>query len=826
MPNVSEKRQFSASADLSRKGVTHISDDRPVSQVNIFRIPYLPISWGIRLISRLTSTIDNNISCFFGIKESSQDDIEEKKHNKFRGEHMQYRFRWHKGLHRILSNESRTRLATLGRRTVSTLANNHTEDLRHDVTGHPEGECYEHAHSKRKPLGTGAFIKPRVSRWSPRTFVSLKRNKWSQDIKRFGADAALGLSNPQTIKWTTRFARLRGAYTIRLQPKVDLRHKITSPNKADVPHTMDPRELQSTSIWSSKSPEYKARNWRTFLLHTLATNPREALSIINQELKGKASLIPGYAIEDSLDYIAASCLQNTFPVPRGFADKICATTCMYVATYSRIYRGVYPTQRTIYLLSRHCRTEQVSQLVECLQKHNVWTNTDTKLHLMNHLAKMGQVGKALSLLQSLPAPHLSWDKVQCFCVMILRVEMEVEDIYTVRCNILALMLEAGVRPNRFLANIIILNAMEAGDLNMAWRSHEIAKENGLTPDALTYQALLKGVQHGDTKNSLKHIYSSAEDDGTLAASSRLRFELLYAIYALDILESSSPKPFTTLLPTYRRFFHTDPLQKLGIFTRAHHSIKDGLDPQDPSVHTLGLMVLAWLHQHFANGCVLEVYSKYMHYVREGHGIIAQSAGTTHILNAFIIAFGKIARTLPMCTQVVQDMMKPYAATNALPPDDSNQSQASRGMNGTTTVAPPDVQSWSILLFAFIRNRQSAASEKVLAIMMAQKMTPNQVTWNSLLSGYATMQDLPGVSWTMERMEKAEFQGNERTIQILGRVRNSNVLLGMLKEQAESGPQVQRRQPEMAVDDGVHRQDPSFDRRSRRKNRLMRSVSWS
>ncbi|MCJ1403471.1 hypothetical protein MMC11_006694 [Xylographa trunciseda] len=480
------------------------------------------------------------------------------------------------------------------------------------------------------------------------------------------------------------------------------------------------------------------------------------------------------------------------------------------------------SQRTIRLLSRHCDVDQLVLFIEKLNKYNVFIHTNTKLHLMPKLVECGKVGLALSLLKHMPAQDLLLDKVQMFCVLLLRAELEVENLYRLRSNILAFMLEAGVRPNRFLANIIILNAMEAGDLNTAWSSHDIAKENGLAPDAGTYTALLKGIQHGDSNNAVWLVYREAKLDGCLAQSSRLKFELLYGIY-LSNNSKYNNKPYSILLQYYSEFFDIKPLRELGIFHSPQSYAEEGGQPADPPVQALGLIILAWLTETHDSGQVLAAYERYLYHTKHNHPLIAQLAQTDHTANAFTVAFGRLARTVHICTQVVQDMLKAQVIRIDAPQSFPSTSNASHANDGTTEkltedsshehvkcesrvaepvttsfrnlknyeirhIAPPTVQTWSILLFAFIKHRQSDAAEKVLALMEARGQKPNLVTWNSLLSGYARMQDFPGIVRTLRRMDQACLEDDEWTSKALARVIDRDELLRTFekytKEQTE------------------------------------------
>jgi pentatricopeptide repeat protein len=94
---------------------------------------------------------------------------------------------------------------------------------------------------------------------------------------------------------------------------------------------------------------------------------------------------------------------------------------------------------------------------------------------------------------------------------------------------------------------------------------------------------------------------------------------------------------------------------------------------------------------------------------------------------------------------------------------------------------PSDRTWSILLKAFMDHNQPRAAEKVLNMMRRQDITPNMVTWNSLATGYARLQDIPNAVKSIERCEDEGWEADAFTISGLRHIRNREALWQALRE---------------------------------------------
>jgi pentatricopeptide repeat protein len=61
-------------------------------------------------------------------------------------------------------------------------------------------------------------------------------------------------------------------------------------------------------------------------------------------------------------------------------------------------------------------------------------------------------------------------------------------------------------------------------------------------------------------------------------------------------------------------------------------------------------------------------------------------------------------------------------------------------------------------------------------MQSRGMKPDKVTWSTLLSGYALMQDMDGTAKTLSRMDGYSVLSDEWIRKALGRVKNKAALI--------------------------------------------------
>ncbi|KAK5200521.1 hypothetical protein LTR16_005870, partial [Cryomyces antarcticus] len=442
------------------------------------------------------------------------------------------------------------------------------------------------------------------------------------------------------------------------------------------------------------------------------------------------------------------------------------------------------TQRTIYLLLLRCREEQAGLLHRTLVSNGVYLHWNTLLHFASSFAKTGYYDSALDVLNdaALRAYYNEQGKVdvnsQAFlsvCATVLRRSAAEEGGYHSSSRIIATLMEMGVQLNVQLYSIVILNAVEAGDFNTAFRIFDLLKANKVEPNHFTYAILLKGWRDSRDPEALHVIIEDAK--GTLGdrIDAVLATEILHCLY-LHHKDHNPSSYFAILLQAYREFFDLRTLARLGIVSAdysATFSQPGRSKKMEPLPATLGIMLVSELQSPTGDREEKErelhrLYANFRQSVEQGYPAIGVLAETDHTYNAFLMAFGRHVRLLSHLPQIVRDMTLP------LPPT------ARVRTHGKTTrpIQPcqPTVQTFSILMESFAYHDQVVAAEKVLELMQQRGVEPNQVTWNTLITGYARTQDIEGTVHAMKRMEMQKLDVDQWTLEGVGKIRDREALM--------------------------------------------------
>ncbi|KAI9875926.1 MAG: hypothetical protein M1830_007732 [Pleopsidium flavum] len=325
-----------------------------------------------------------------------------------------------------------------------------------------------------------------------------------------------------------------------------------------------------------------------------------------------------------------------------------------------------------------------------------------------------------------------------------------------------------IRWKRIKYNIEILEACKADDTDLGWRIYETIRDTKVGPDGYTYSILLNDAKRRGDDYATERIISDARDDGTLRRSSYIVADLLHVIYK-NQRKQEDGAVFTAMLSTYQKFFEVQPLKDLGLLPDQFYQ-PPSTSLMQPSPPPLGMMIIAFLVQFEGLPALPRLFSRYRTLIEQAHPVILPLAASDYTSNAYLMALGKRLGTLPLCTSVVEHMLRSSQSSVTDPPG-----------NDLVQLAAPTVQTWSILLAAFLRHKQKLAALKVLGMMRKRDLKPNRVTWNTLISGCADMQDANGAVSALRSMENEGFEADQHTMEGIGRIQDRRKLLEALEE---------------------------------------------
>lgn len=342
-------------------------------------------------------------------------------------------------------------------------------------------------------------------------------------------------------------------------------------------------------------------------------------------------------------------------------------------------------------------------------------------------------------------------------------------------------------PDIRTCNIYILQACKAGDTAKAWRIYDWIRARK-QPDVYTHSILLNDAKKRDDFPAMEQMLAEAEKEGLLSESPYIVADLLHAIYLSERKREDGGTPFATMLSTYQSYFEVQPLKDLGLLPEHY------LQPPSPSLMQpppppLGMMIIAFLAQFEGRLTFDILFKRYCDHVNHAHPIISPLAVTDHTANAYMMGLGRQKQTLHLCTSVVDYMLR----LNKSPPTKTLE-------RNTVKYAVPTVQTWSILLAAFLRHGQRLAAQRVLGLMFRRGLEPNQVTWNTLISGHAALQDVDGALSALRGLKGEGFEMDEYTVAGLGRIRDRRRVIEALQESDEL-EEIEERAASSPVDDG-------------------------
>ncbi|KAL8694722.1 MAG: hypothetical protein Q9218_000648 [Villophora microphyllina] len=331
-----------------------------------------------------------------------------------------------------------------------------------------------------------------------------------------------------------------------------------------------------------------------------------------------------------------------------------------------------------------------------------------------------------------------------------------------------------------MLNAMILNAVEASDYQTAQAIFETARLHGLRRDTITYSTLLKIAFQNLDQSLVERVMRMAEEDGALPRNNKLVSCLVATV--LQISRSIDPgivtraSRYRAMLRIYERYCDTGPLSELGIYIKSDHVVETAGQVYPPSSQLLSTMIVGYIFLFGRHQDVVNVYHRYEHHVANNHHLIAPIAATDHTANAFLLWLGRHRPTYAMSLVILKNMLEP----------------------SSSAVARPTVQSWSIVADTLYRNRQPAAAARVIEMMREKGITPNKVTWNTIIAGHAGMQDAVGAVRAMREMEKADLEVNSYTLKALTMIKDRDRLLDALRRTAAADINTETGQQDLAT----------------------------
>ncbi|PIA93160.1 hypothetical protein CB0940_05224 [Cercospora beticola] len=447
-------------------------------------------------------------------------------------------------------------------------------------------------------------------------------------------------------------------------------------------------------------------------------------------------------------------------------------------TYSSRYGGkAIFTHGFVYrALTNYCTDEALSALYDDMKKHHyARVNWRTWLRFAASFSKREKGAQALDALFETKNAGADVDGEEFYkvCSTLLRRAVSFPGGLRACVRIVESLLKLGLTLNNTIANIIMLNAVEARDLNTAMEIYHSLRDHGLQPDAYTFAILLKGCKTRiDNAEMLNETIRDAISGINVLEAPVVATEILHCL-ALHHTKHNLNKAFLTVADAYAQLFSLGPLRLVGLLPEKLSQIDDTTRRPQPRPQDISIMLATYLEQSASisdsTTRAYDLWQRVKHAIESGQEPFASMIQTDHIFNAFLGSFTKTKQGLLHAAEIIKYMQ--------LPNEPNAKYQQIR----------PTVQTWSIFVHGFSRHGQLHLADQILAYMRGKGIEPNQVTYNSLLVGYAARQDLDGVLSTVQRMETDGHTWDAWTNSALRRFRDQDTLRTRLRNEGEVSP---------------------------------------
>ena len=565
--------------------------------------------------------------------------------------------------------------------------------------------------------------------------------------------------------------------------------------------------------------------WVAFTRQALKFRHLQGLRLLATTMLPSDTDLPKYIIYDCLYHLTRHFLANVeYPSRRrvkNIQDLVCqlARDC----TEETPFRN---RNNMVYWILKHSTNEQTRQVFDALNHGSISLHGYTWLHFLTRLVDQGNIAASLQCLDRVVASGLDLQNpaVMSCCVRLLRARTSTKAWYQVQSDILTRLLELGVRPNLPMWNVMLYNAIKAGDHSTAWSMYEIGRQNNLEPNDVTYRTLLILARDSLEKDTLHRIVDHAENQGLVPNDQGVVFHILYTAFVVE----SKRKAFDLMLRIYSRYFDQRPLDDLGIGlsggTRLEKSPQGqqhlsifgedtyaGIERQEglrreflvifPNPTIIGMMIIGYLRQNSKSPHLMDFYNRYHSLVMAEHPTISHVPRVPHVGNAFMHAFKYRKATFRFLTTIFAHMQesRPFQSREHSVVKDYNE-----------TAGQPDIKSWNILINAALLQNERPAVKIIEEQMKKYGVSRNVVTWNTIIGGYAEMQDEDATLEAVKQMRAENLEADEITVKALGKLHDRAAVLKALRlwedDCHEPSPQLEVERQEKSSQDSALSED--------------------
>lgn len=533
--------------------------------------------------------------------------------------------------------------------------------------------------------------------------------------------------------------------------------------------------------WVGLDEGVRNASWDLILLFLLDQRPEHALQFIRVLAQEPfvTSLKPAL-LADALEHIARLRVRNK----KG--KLVVPDTSDLVPTFTYVFREhlakhrAMSTQDLLWNIGRLATLDDLRLVFDLLMEKRAWIGYDTLLHYANKFGNAGDHEYAIRCLQRTlersrsevaGKAMVARRRFQWSCALILRQSASNGQDYHFTTPLVAEFLKLGVKLDILLYNVIMSNAMEAGDQTTAFKVFNILEENGAKPDKYTYSILLHGCTMASDPAKFRAFTEHCAEKAKELKDPWLATDYLYYLYVRH--DRDDPHHlWASLSHAYLRLFTPGPLQYFAQWNSSVYENQDELnitrlEPPPAAVYIM-LQMEIQKALSMSNAQVWNVYQYFKRVVNENlHPTINELANNPAIWNAFLLAFCR-NQQFANASNLIKDMTQ----------------------GDPSKIPQPNVYSWNIFMQAFFKTDQVRAADRIYEMMRSRGIEPDQFTYGVLLRGYVRAQHTEKIGEIMGHIDN-EQQLSPQVLQALTRVADRKRLMYELEKSRQAKDEEKR-----------------------------------
>lgn len=582
-----------------------------------------------------------------------------------------------------------------------------------------------------------------------------------------------------------RWEQKDGSYE-RLQKRKETMRRYTIPSNGEAPQYLPDKTAQVARRFHERRVLAETR-WPEIMLNVLAERPEHGLKFLLATC-GVGPLSHDHFYSDVIDYLVNYHMGGNAIIARNDFNEFFDSIMALLTNFSNAEVAI--SDFAVMKLFMNTSISQAEALYAALLAREKKMGINTRHRVAARIGEIGASDVAVHILETLYKDGWTFHagNIISVCAIVLRGSQRDPNQKLRESDIFEKLLRFGLKPSIAFYNILAQNAVESGDHETAWKIYDMILENGMEPSPHTFSILINDAKWRVDAEALDRLTWEQHELGI--RNEFVANDMIHATWLIhehmrrhlrrqdprEIFERRRKNWTRRTLKTYMHYFHRGPL--LDLAPEIFGSFPEHLRTEDmegdqgmkmhPDIKTLNLMVTSAVQCSVETDNVFPLYQRYKGLLAAGHPDFVRLARSgTRVEEAFIARLGQDPRTLPLCMNIMVDML---SAQELVPDDEAQTLQAvnnrlawfkradlTRRDTKKAAFAAPGVRTWTVLMQAFLQQKQVRAAEKVMDMMKARGIKPDKVTWEHLVAGHFKAHDEEG---TVNAISRAEEGGHD------------------------------------------------------------------